>query len=441
MVIFNKKEPFLLLVGDLVIFSASLWFSLAIRNGVFPSFEIYKDHFVPFSIVFLAWVLVFYISGLYDKYTTILKDKMPAMISNAQLANSVLAVIFFYFTPYFGITPKTILFINLIISFVLIYLWRINSHPLFGLKGKEPAIIVGSGEEMKSVEKEINNNPISGLNFVSSIDLDKAGGVGFVNEIVQKVYSDRISVIVIDLKDERVEPILQHLYNLIFAGVKFIDLDKIYENVFDRVPLSLLKYNWFLENVSLSRNIIFISLKRFSDILTSLILGVIFVVTFPFVALAIKIEDGSSIFYTQDRIGKKNRIIKISKYRSMSNIEKEKITKVGKFLRMTRVDELPQFWSILKGDLSLIGPRPEKPDLVALYDKEIPYYNIRHLIKPGLSGWAQICQDNPPKFEVNFDDTQTKLSYDLYYLKNKSVMLDIKIALKTIKTLISRGGK
>jgi len=140
-------------------------------------------------------------------------------------------------------------------------------------------------------------------------------------------------------------------------------------------------------------------------------------------------------------VGKNGKEIKISKFRSMSTSEKEKITKVGAFIRKTRIDELPQFWAVLKGDLSLIGPRPEKPDLVKLYDKEIPYYNIRHLIKPGLSGWAQICQDNPPKFEVNFEDTKTKLSYDLYYLKNKSAMLDLIIVLKTIKALILRVGK
>ena len=113
---------------------------------------------------------------------------------------------------------------------------------------------------------------------------------------------------------------------------------------------------------------------------------------------------------------------------------------MGKFLRKTRLDELPQAWNVIRGDLSLIGPRPEMPLFVDLYEKEIPYYNIRHIIKPGLSGWAQVCQNNPPKGSVNFYDTKTKLSYDLYYIKNRSLMLDLKIALKTIKALLSRSG-
>jgi lipopolysaccharide/colanic/teichoic acid biosynthesis glycosyltransferase len=120
--------------------------------------------------------------------------------------------------------------------------------------------------------------------------------------------------------------------------------------------------------------------------------------------------------------------------------QKNRVTKVGAFLRKTRIDELPQLWNVLRGDLSLIGPRPELPALAAVYEKEIPYYNVRHLIKPGLSGWAQLYQRVPPKGAVATNETKSKLSYDLYYLKNRSMMLDFKIALKTIKTLVSRNG-
>lgn len=115
-------------------------------------------------------------------------------------------------------------------------------------------------------------------------------------------------------------------------------------------------------------------------------------------------------------------------------------TKVGAFLRKTRIDELPQLWSVLVGDLSLIGPRPEIPALVQIYEKEIPYYNVRHLIKPGLSGWAQLYQYTPPKFGAKLDETRVKLSYDLYYIKHRSLALDFKVALRTIKTLLSREG-
>lgn len=439
MLVFNKKESVLFFIGDLFVFFFSLWISLFIRNFEIPTSSVYLEHTIPFAIIFPLWILVFFVTGLYDKYTTILKGKIPLIIFNAQIFNSFIAVLFFYVVPYFGITPKTILFIDISVSFFLIYIWRVYGQFIFKVRRKIPAIIVGSGEEMFALEKEVNNNPVVNLKFVSFINLDKVSSADLIKEITDLVYAENISVIVIDLKDSRIEPILPNLYNLIFSGTKFIDIYKIYEDVFDRIPLSLVKYNWFLENISLKPNLGFDILKRLFDIVVSIVLLVIFIILLPFVCILIKIEDGGKIFFVQDRIGKKNKIIKIYKFRTMTS--NEKITKVGNFLRKTRIDELPQILNVLRGNLSLIGPRPEKPDLVYLYEKEIPYYNIRHLIKPGLSGWAQICQDNPPKFEVNFNDTKTKLSYDLFYLKNKSIILDINIALKTIGSIFFRKGK
>ena len=117
-----------------------------------------------------------------------------------------------------------------------------------------------------------------------------------------------------------------------------------------------------------------------------------------------------------------------------------KVTRVGKWLRSLRIDEFPQFWNLLKGNISFVGPRPEIPSLVKHYESEIPYYNIRHLIKPGLSGWAQLYHQDPPRVVADAEKTRRKLSYDLYYIKNRSIMLDLKIALKTVKALLSRSG-
>ena len=400
--------------------------------------------------IFVAWLVIFFIAGLYDKYRSFLKDSVSSNIFNAQLVNSGIAIAFFYLIPYFGITPKTILFINLIITFFLIYAWRIYIHSVLGLKKKEPAIIIGSGEEMNSILKEIDENPRSELKFVLDIDLDKEDGTSYINNVIQKIKNDLISVVVIDLKDKRIEPILPILYGQLFAGVKFIDMDKVYENVFDRVPLSFLQYDWFLENISFRHDFAYVYLKRFFDIITSLVILIILIPIFPIVAIAIIIDTkNTKVLISQNRVGEAGKIVKIYKFLTMlfddgGNAElkkKNKLTIVGKLLRKTRLDELPQAWNVINGDLSLIGPRPELPLFVDIYEKEIPYYNIRHIVKPGLSGWAQICQENPPKGGVNFSDTKTKLSYDLYYLKNKSLILDLQIGLKTIKTLISRKGK
>lgn len=450
MIILNKKGAFFLFVGDLFIFALSLFISLALREGSISIWSSFVEHLIPFIFIFIAWIVVFFIAGLYDKYTTVLKDSIPTIIFNAQIVNSVIAITFFYLIPYFGITPKTILFFDLIISFILVYIWRIYSHTILGLKTKESAILVGSGKEMHSILDEVNKNPMSELKFILSVDLDKENDTSYIENIVQKIKTGDVSVVVIDLKDERIEPILPTLYHQIFSGVKFIDMDKVYESIFDRIPLSFLQYDWFLENIYLKRDLMYLFFKRVLDIFISFIILIILIVLFPFIAIAIMLETKKSkVMISQGRIGEGGKTIKIYKFLTMLFDDggdeelrnKNNLTKVGKFLRKTRLDELPQAWNVIRGDLSLVGPRPEIPLFVELYEKEIPYYNIRHIIKPGLSGWAQIYQNNPPKGSINFDDTKTKLSYDLYYLKNKSIILDLNIVLKTIKTLLSRKGK
>lgn len=450
MTAFKKKEPLLLLLGDVLFFLVSLWLTLLIRNFEIPSRDLFLTHLGPFSILFVIWLLVYYIAGLYEKHTVILQSHLPNILASAQLTNSGLAVIFFYFIPYFGLTPKTILFIYLMVSFVFILFWR--TYGYFSLSRKQPnkAILIGSGEEMKELLGEVNRNPIYNLHFVSSIDLNRTEKDGFWNEIKSQIYDEEVSVIAIDLQHENVEPVLPHLYNLIFSNKSFIDMHKIYEDIFDRVPLSLLRYNWFLENISANPRIAYDALKRIMDILVSIPLLIVPILAYPFVFIAVKLEDGGPVFITQDRIGKNNRLVKIVKFRSMTKNDlgeygKEgmtelKITRVGNFLRKSRLDEFPQLWNVLKGDTSLIGPRPELPALVKHYTEEIPYYNVRHLIKPGLSGWAQIYGEHGHS-KVAVEETKNKLSYDLYYIKNRSLLLDLKIALRTLRTLVSIAGR
>lgn len=449
MSLFNRKEPLILLLGDLFFFVVSLWFTLLIRNGSLPTEEVFLIHLEPFSVLFVFWILVFYIAGLYEKHTVILKNRLPQILARTQLTNSGLAVAFFYLVPYFGITPKTILFIYLFVSFVIILGWRMYGYFILGRGPVNNAILIGSGSEMKELLQEVNNNKIYNINFVSSVDLNRADETGFWKEIVGKIYSEDVSVIAIDLANENVEPVLPHLYNLIFSKISFIDMHKIYEDIFDRVPLSLLRYNWFLENISTTPRAAYDAMKRIMDVTLSLILFIISLIVYPFVYIAIKYDDGGPIFITQERVGEGNKLIKILKFRSMSrndqgvygDTNENRVTKVGRFLRKSRIDELPQLWNVLRGDLSLIGPRPELPALAKRYAEEISYYNVRHLVRPGLSGWAQIYHDTHPHHEVATEETKNKLSYDLYYIKNRSFLLDIKIALRTLKTLVSMAGR
>jgi len=436
-----KLEPFILLVGDIIIFLFSLWTALFVRYFSVPSYEVFMAHILPFSIIFIVWVLVFYIGGLYEKHTLILKSRLPSLLLNIQALNTGIAIAFFYLIPYFNIAPKTNLFLYLVISFPLFLFWRVYGVPHIGFRKKEKAILVGAGEEMKELFYEVNNNPRYNLYFISSVDLNKIDSLDFEEEILNRVYSENVSIVVMDIKNDKVIPILPRLYNLIFYHVRFIDKYKIYEDIFDRVPLSLIGYNWFLENISSASHISYDILKRAMDIIISSVLILVSLVFYPFVWLAIKLSDSGRMFFIQERVGKNNKPIKIIKFRSMTEDKSGDITKVGQFLRKSRLDEIPQLWNVLRGDLSLVGPRPELPDLVKHYEEEIPYYDIRHLIKPGLSGWAQIYHENHPHHKADVSETKMKLSYDLYYLKNRSLLLDLKIALKTLKILLSAAGK
>jgi exopolysaccharide biosynthesis polyprenyl glycosylphosphotransferase len=444
---FTKRDPFLIFLGDIVILFISLWLMLLIRYRHVPGNERIFDHVAPFSILFIVWLIVFYIAGLYEKRVFIFKQRLPGTIFRAQLINSVIGVLFFYFIPYFGITPKTNLFIYLILSFLLMLGWRIYGASFITSKERQPAILIASGAEMKELRDEVNARDQYNLKFISSVDLNDIAHLDFQEEIVKRIYAEGVELIVVDFNDSKVGPLLVPLYNLIFSKIVFVDMHKVYEDVFDRIPLSLIKYSWFLENISLVPKVLYDILKRIMDIVISLPLAIVSLVFYPFIIFGIKRNDKGPVFITQERIGQNGAQIKTYKFRSMARNETDlsrgadnQITPFGAFMRKTRIDELPQLWNVIRGDLSLIGPRPELPVGVAHYEKEIPYYNIRHLIKPGLSGWAQIYHDNHPHHGFGVEQTKEKLSYDLYYLKNRSFWLDIQIALKTIKKLLSRSG-
>lgn len=438
----QKKDSLLLFLGDIIFFLASLWLTLMVRYFEMPSTKVFSQHLVPFLLLFAVWVFVFFIAGLYDKHTVIFKKKLPSIILNAQIANVILAAVFFFFIPYFGITPKTNLFIYLVVSSGLIVVWRLYLFPLLESNKKQNALLIASGNEMVELRDEVNNNKRYNFYFMSFVDLNSVNEQSLKNYINDSVKDKNISIIVVDTSNEKVASSIPILYNFIFiqSSFRFLDFQKMYEDIFDRVPLSLVKYNWFLSNVTRLPKITYDIIKRFADIILAFVFGILSLPVYLLVYVAIKFGDKGPLFIIQERVGRDNKPIYIFKFRSMSIYEKEKITKIGNVLRKTRIDELPQLWNVFKGDMSLIGPRPEMPHFVDLYEKEILFYNIRHFIKPGLSGWAQIHHHKPPKFGVRYDETREKLSYDIFYIKNRSLVLDLYIGLKTIKTLFSRSG-
>jgi len=448
MTISDKKEPLILLLGDIIFFYLSLWTALFLRYGSIPDQAVLEVHIVPFSILMVSWLMVFFISGLYEKHTLFLKSRLPRVIINVQVVNSIVAVLFFYLIPYFGITPKTNLFLYLVVSLLFIIFWRNIYIRFSGVERRQKSILIGSGKELEELSEEIEKNNRYNIELVSVIDLEVIDIRNFHKEIINRIYSSGISVVIIDIEHEKLKPLLPQLYNLIFSKIYFIDMHKVYEEIFDRIPLSLVRYSWFIEHLSLHPKTAYDLMKRSLDIVLSLVLGTLSLLIYPLVILAIKLDDGGSIFYINERLGQYNRLIKIVKFRTMEKKDTSEdaknsannITRIGSFLRKSRIDELPQLWNVVRGDISLIGPRPEIPALAEIYERDVPYYNVRHLIKPGLSGWAQIYQVDPPKFKTESESTKIKLSYDLFYIKNRSILLDVVIILKTVKEFFSRAG-
>ncbi|MES2437277.1 MAG: sugar transferase [Patescibacteria group bacterium] len=447
----NKRVPFLLFFTDILIFYASLWVTLLIRYQKIPDDSILYSHLVPFSILFIVWLLVFFIGGLYEKRAIILRNGLSSNILKAHITNSIIAVLFFYFIPFYEITPKTNLFIYLSVSLLLIYIWRIWGYSLFGGAKKQQAVLIARGKEMKELYDEVNKHERYSIHFTHQIDLDHIHANEAAELISKEIAAGKVSLLVVDFKHPKIDPLIPVLYDRIFSQIMFVDMHKMYETVFDRIPLSLITQDWFLENISFIPTRAYDTLKRIMDIAIALPLGLISFIVYPFIYIAIKIEDKGPLFFFTERIGKDGESMWIIKFRTMTTAGAgkydeqgrayNKVTKIGTFLRKTRLDELPQLINVIQGDISLIGPRPELPVLVAEYQKQIPFYGIRHTIKPGLSGWAQIYHDNHAHHGVGVIETKEKLSYDLYYLKNRSFLLDITIALKTVKKLLSIAGK
>jgi len=436
--IVNKKESVVSFAGDILALVLSLWLTLIIRHFAIPSWETLSAHIFAFTSLFLVWILIFYIAGLYDRLNTMARHHLPKLLFNAQIINVVVAVLFFYFVPFFLVTPKVILFIYLCVSLGLLLLWRVFIRPRFYFSEPQKSLLIAHGEEMRELREEVNRGKY-GFYFENYINVEKIGSLDIHKELVEFIYAEDIKTVVIDSDDERIRPFFNHFYNLMFSKVRFIDMHAVYEQVFGKIPVSIIGHSWFLKNITTDSHIMYDGIKRLFDMMVAIVIGVVSLVFYPFICLAIKLQDGGPIFFTQERVGQDNKKIRIYKFRTMS--DPVTVTHIGNILRKTRLDELPQIWNVIRGDLSLVGPRPEKVDMVADYAAHIPYYNVRHLIKPGLSGWAQIYHEHHPHHALDVDETRNKLSYDLYYVKNRSLFLDFEIILKTARTILMQKGK
>ena len=448
MTLVPRREYLVLLLGDLVVFLASLWATLAIRYLSVPEADLLLVHASPFIILFCAWFVIYFLAGLYGRQTSIFRSRLLPTILYTQTVNVVLAALFFFFIPSFGITPKTILAIYLVVSSIGIFLWRVVVFPTLRSDGALKGILIASGPDAKALSDEVGKGGYS-FAFECIVDTKHAPSHEVIQQACRVIEEDDLSFLVVDFSDAAFTVALPIVYDAAFNKRRFalVDITELYEEVFERTPLSFVNYEWVLTNLMRSR--LYDGLKRLIDIVLSLIVGVLTVPFYPLVALAIKLDDGGDLFITQERVGRYQKPIHIWKFRSMSGNDQGRyengksklvVTRVGKWLRLLRIDEFPQVWNILKGDLSFVGPRPELPALAAHYNARIPYYNARYLVAPGLSGWAQIKHDRHPHHGADVVETKEKLSYDLYYFRHRSLILDIFIMLQTIRIMVSAKG-
>ncbi len=417
----------MLLLGDIALLYGALFLTLIIRYGSFPTQVLWQDHNLPFLFVNLTWVIIFYIAGLYDVEKSVHPAKIFYIIKTMFLG-AVIAVLMFYFIPTFGITPKTNLFIDAVVASIFLWLWRIVYQRIITKGSKIKIFFFDSSGEISNFAKFIGANPQLGYKMAGDI------------------YS--ADLIIISEKEKKTEESAKVLYEMVLRGKTVIDFYRFYESTTGKIPVPLIGEGWFLENVVELDKRKFEQIKRFIDLALAILFFFPFALLAPFVTLAIKLTSKGSVFYKQKRLGKNGKIFEIIKFRSMAEdaekdgamwaqIRDKRVTAVGKFLRKTRLDELPQILSVLKGNLSFIGPRPERPEFVGELSQKIPHYPMRHIVKPGLSGWAQI---NFP-YGSSVEDSMQKLQYDLYYIKNRSLILEAIIILKTIMTVLRIEGQ
>jgi sugar transferase (PEP-CTERM system associated) len=363
---------------------------------------------------------------------------------------------------YFAIPALMIgdgIFVSALVVFLVGILgWRLLFNHLTGsLHMQERILVVGTGETARKVARQILDQRDFPYSIVGFID-DNPARVGerIVNPAIVGTPADipgmiargEIDRIIVGLSDRRGKLPVEELLKAKMAGVRVEDATTTYERVTGKILIDDLRPSWliFSDGFRVSRAVRWT--KRGIDLLLSFTMAVISFPLMVLTAIAIWLESGGPVLYCQERVGENGRTFTLCKFRSMQiDAEKggtpiwakdddERITRVGRFIRKTRLDELPQLWNVIRGDMSFVGPRPERPFFVAELARDIPFYQQRHAVKPGLTGWAQVKY----RYGSSREDAMEKLRYDLYYIKHLSVFFDLTIVFDTVKVVLFRKG-
>ena len=436
----------------------SLYLALEIRfwdsdwRSVFGGF---MHKALVYAIILQLCLIAF---GVYQRQTGRFLNMLVLRIASGLLLGMIPLGVGFYIAPTFFL-GRGVLFLAVFISFVLISIIRL----FFMLVIKESnawtrILVLGAGERAAYIRNAAKSGELKGLNIVAYVSLpsDKESSnddntISLDGSLIHYVENQDIDEIVIAVDDRRSAGFpTKELIDCKMSGINILDLVTFFERRVGKIRLDMLNPSWLYLSEGFDLGTFRRIGKRIFDILVALLLLPIALPFAVMVALAIFIESGGrgSVLYSQVRVKQYGAPFKIYKFRSMvTNAEKNgvaqwaskndsRITRVGQIIRKGRLDELPQLFNVLNGDMSFVGPRPERPEFVEKLAKEIPYYEERHRVKPGLTGWAQVCYS----YGDTVGDSVEKLQYDLYYVKNYSVLIDLLILLQTAEVVMLGKG-
>ena len=426
---------------------AGLVLTLVIRYG-----ESYQGqfhiHISPFSIIFLIWILVFYISNLYELSFVKNNVQFFSAYMYAMLANIGIAIAFFYLMPFIEIAPKTNLFIFILLFLALEVGWRSLFNRVLSKSGHgNNTLIIGLNQQARELYDYLLQNPQLGYNALGIIDIKDETAQGLLGKIITQ---KNIKTLILGPEVYEIPHIIDTLYHLVIRRMRFFELSLFSERITGKVPLAAINQTWFLANLSEGEKRLYEIGKRAFDMSFAFILGLVTLPVYVILLFINLFSDEGPLLYRQIRVGRGGKKFTTIKFRTMKMdaehdtgpvwaVEDDKrVTSVGRWLRKSRIDEIPQFWNIFNGDMSFVGPRPERPEFYEKLKKEISFYEERNLVAPGLTGWAQIKYKLDFRGGMTIADTYEKVQYDLYYIKNRSLLLDIGIILKTINILLTK---
>jgi len=411
------------------------------------------------SWIFLLAVYVWFFGEIFEMYDLkVASDQYLTLRST--LITVVFTVLFYVFTPI--ISPELpqnriqVVYFTLTLLFAILLNRFLYIQFIFSPRFLKNILLIGNRDEIEKLVNSITDNEaIKTVAYISEHPIDSLGEALFISsttiKIEKLVLTKNINEILVSSNNLNFikGAINKQLIDLFEKGMSIKNFDSFLEEETLRVSENQLNpnfYNYFTFSKSHQNNL-YLAFRRMLDVVCALVGIVFFIALTPLVALGNLIANRGSLLYKQTRVGKRGKEFKIIKFRSMV-VDAEKngaewakkndvrVTRFGRLLRKTRLDEVPQFINVFKGEMSLIGPRPERPEFVTQLENEIPFYSIRHVIKPGLTGWAQVMHP----YASSVDDQQKKLMYDLYYIKERNLLLDFKIVIKTISTVLFFRG-